>query len=318
MSDKFEVMLNECIDRINGGQTVAACIADYPEQADELGPMLDAMFATKDAFASVPTAPARQRARQRMMAALHQSEAKKVRAGFTFPNIFRSMKVLATAAAVLVIALASYFGVVLTSTQIVPAIANAEGNFSLLISDAPNDIGDFDSLTMIVDKIRLKSAEESRKWIEIDADDAEVDLTLLVGDNALEIWRGDVPEGDYSEVVLYSNNVSGVLTASGQTVEIKLLSGKLSLKGDFSVGGTAEVTDFVYDITVNVTPSGEYILQPNTNESGTGKEINRVNSQGQPQGPGPDDNPGQGDGGDSPGDGAGGDSGAGGPGSGQG
>lgn len=311
MSNKFEVMLNECIDRINGGQTVAACIIDYPEQAAELGPMLDAMYATRSAFTSVPTAPARQRARQRMMAAIRQSEAKpRTRAGFAFPNIWKNMKVLATAA-VLVIALASYFGVVLTSTQIVPAIASADGNFSLLISDAPNDIGDFDSLTMIVDKIRLKSADDAKKWIEIDAEDTEVDLTLLQGDNALQIWRGDVPEGSYTEAVLYSNNVSGVLTGSGQTVEIKLPSGKLSLKGDFTVGSAAEVTDFVYDITVIASGSGKYILQPNTNDSGTGKEINRVNSQGQPQGPGPDDNPGQGDG-------AGGDGGAGGPGSGPG
>jgi len=297
MSDRFEKIINECIDRINGGDTIESCIADHTEYTAELEPMLDAMFATKSAFASVPTAPARQRARQRMMAALRQSEAKQVKTGFAFPSILRNMKVLATAAAVLVIALAGYFGVVLTSTQIVPAIANAEGNFALLISDAPNDIGDFESLTMIVDKIHLKPADEARKLIEIDAEDTEVDLVLLQGDKAFEIWRGDVPEGNYSEAVLYSNNVSGVLTGSGNTVSIKLPSGKLSLKGDFSVGGGEEAIDFVYDITVIGTGSGKYILQPNTNESGTGQQVNRVNSQGQPQGQGQGGEPGGGQGG---------------------
>ena len=303
MLDKFDKILNECIDRINGGQTVAACVADYPEQADDLQPMLDAMFTTKSAFASIPTTPAKQRARQRMMAAIRQPKAKpRTRTGFAFPNILRNMKVLATAAAVLVIALVSYFSVTLTTApQIVPAIANEEGNFALLISDEPNDIGDFTSLTMIVDKIQLKSADEGRKWIEIDTEDTEVDLALLQGDNAFEIWRGDVPLGNYSEAVLYSNSVSGVLVESGETVNIKLPSGKLSLKGDFSVGSDEEVTDFVYDITVIGTPSGKYILQPNTNESGTAQQVNRVNRQGQPQ----DQGDGQGQGGDGQGGGSG-------------
>jgi len=298
MSDRFEKIINECIDRINGGNTIESCIADHTEHAAELEPMLNAMFATKSAFASVPSAPARQRARQRMLAALRESEAKhSTKAGFAFPNILRSMKVLATAAAVLVIAIVSYFGVVLTSTQIVPTIASADGNFALLISDEPNDIGDFDSLTMIVDKIHLKPAGEARKWIEIDAEDTEVDLTLLQGDNAFEIWRGDVPEGDYTEALLYSNEVSGVLTTSGDTVTIKLPFSRLSLKGDFSVGSDEEVTDFVYDITViSAGQSGKYILQPNTNESGTGKQVNRVDRQGQPQNPG--DGQGQGQGGE--------------------
>ncbi|MFC1998968.1 DUF4382 domain-containing protein [Chloroflexota bacterium] len=280
MSDKFDKILNDCIDRINGGQTVEDCLADYPDHAENLQPMLESMQITKGGFVSIPIATARQRARQRMMAALRQPETKKARAVFAFPNIWKNMKVLATASAVLAIALASYFGVVLTSTQIVPAIANAEGNFALLISDEPNDIGDFDSLIMIVDKIHLRSAEDSRKLVEIDTDDVEVDLVLLQGENALQIWHGDVTEGYYTEVLLYSDSVTGVLAASGDTVEIKLPSGRLSLKAEFSVGGDEELTDFVYDITVIGTGSRKYILQPNTNESGTDKQFQKVDEKG--------------------------------------
>ena len=135
MADKFEQILNDCIDRINGGDTVTSCVASYPAYADDLEPMLEAMFDTKAAFVPVVTAQARNRAKQRMLAAVRQTEVKKTRAGFAFPSILRNARVLATAALVLVIALASYFGIVFTSTQIVPVIANAEGNFSLLISD---------------------------------------------------------------------------------------------------------------------------------------------------------------------------------------
>jgi hypothetical protein len=231
-----------------------------------------------------------------MMAALRSIEAKKTRIRFSFPSISRNVKVLAAAAAALIIAFAGYFGITLTSTQIVPAIASADGNFALLISDAPNDIGDFGSLTMIVDKVHLKIAEGSRKWIEIDTQAVEVDLVLLQGDDALQVWRGDLPDGDYSEALLYSSSVTGVLAGSGDTVEIKLPSGRLSLKADFSVGGGVELTEFVYDITVIGTGSGKYILQPNTNESGTDKQFQKVDEQGPGSGDGSDDGQGQGDG----------------------
>lgn len=286
MPDQFETILNDCINHINRGDTVASCIASYPEYAEELEPMLEAMYTTKSAFASVATTQVKERAKQRMMTAIRQAETKQQpRIGFVFPNILRNMKVLATAAASVVIAIVAYFSVVYTAApQIVTAIANEEGNFALLISDAPID--EFDSLIMVVDKVHLKLADEARKWIEIDVDDVEVDLTLLTGNNAFEIWRGDVPEGDYTEAVLFSNSVVGTLTDNG-TVNIKLPSGKLSLIGDFTVGASEELTDFVYDITViSAGQSGQYILQPNTNESGVGKQINRVDKHGEPQGNG--------------------------------
>jgi len=296
MSDKFEKILSDCIDRVNAGQTVEDCLAQYPQYAGDLKPMLDAMFVTRSAFDVVPVAQAKVRARQRVMAALRRTEAKKARIGFSFPSILRNVKVLAAAAAALVIAFAAYFGIFFTSTQIVPAVASADGNFTLLISDEQNDIGDFDSLTMIVDKVHLKIAGESRKWIEIDTEAVEVNLVLLQGDNALQIWRGDVPEGDYTEVLLYSSSVSGVLAGSGETVQIMLPSGRLSLKGDFTVAGGEDLTEFVYDITVIGTGSGKYILQPNTNESGTDKQFQKVGEQGPGSGEGPGNGNGPGDG----------------------
>ena len=299
MSDKFDRILNDCIDRINGGQSIESCLERYKEHADELKPMLMVMFDVKGAFDSVPTAAAKQRAKQRLMAALYQPEKKKIKAGFTFPVIFRNMKVLAAAAAVLVMVLAGYFGVVYTSTQIIPAEPGVDGNFSLLISDEPNAIGDFESLVMKVDKVQLKSAEGARKWIEIEVSGIEVDLVLLQDGKAFEIWRGDVPDGDYSEVVLFSNSVVGTLAGSGGRVDIKLPSGRLSLGIEFTVGGD-EATEFVYDIVVlHPGQSGLYLLQPNAAKSGTDREIIRVDHLGQilvqvpGQGP-PDGSPGDG------------------------
>lgn len=285
MSDKFEKILNECIDLVNKGESIGDCISRYPEHADELQSLLESMLLTKSPFVSIPTASAKQRARQRMVIALNESEGQRSRSRFAFPSIFRNAKALAAAAAVLVIALAGYFGVTLiTSPQIVPAIASDEGNFALLISDAPNAIDDFTSLTMMVSKIRLKTADDSRKWIEIDTEDTMVDLVLLQEDNALEIWRGVVPAGEYTEAVLYSDSVNGVLESSENTISIKLPAGRLSLKMVFIVGEDAP-TEFVYDITVNPaeTGSGQYILTPNASKSGTAQPFQRVDNQGNNQ-----------------------------------
>ena len=92
MSDKFDKILNDCIDRINQGHTVEDCLADYPERADDLQPMLESMLFAKGGFASIPTDSTRQRARQRMMIALRQSESKQVKPRFVFPNILRNVK----------------------------------------------------------------------------------------------------------------------------------------------------------------------------------------------------------------------------------
>jgi len=46
---------------------------------------------------------------------------------------------------------------------------------------------------------------------------------------------GDVPEGQYTRVVIYVADVRGVLKATGETLEIKLPSNKLQIAKSFQV-----------------------------------------------------------------------------------
>ena len=45
----FDTILDECVDRVNRGESIEDCLAGYPEHAEELEPLLSAMFDTRSA-----------------------------------------------------------------------------------------------------------------------------------------------------------------------------------------------------------------------------------------------------------------------------
>ena len=144
--------------------------------------------------------------------------------------------------------------------------ANPEGNFVFLISDDVNAIADFTSFNVTISKIGLLPSGDTDQWIEFEPEVNEVDLTLVQGDKTQEIWRGDVPEGQYTKVFIYVSDVEGVL-ASGEA-NVKLPGGKLQISKPFEIT-SGEVTNFIYDITViKAGESGKYILKPQIAQSG--------------------------------------------------
>ena len=50
MADNFDRILDECIDRINRGQSLEDCLADYPEYVKQLEPLLRALLQTQGAY----------------------------------------------------------------------------------------------------------------------------------------------------------------------------------------------------------------------------------------------------------------------------
>ena len=105
----------------------------------------------------------------------------------------------------------------------------------------------------------------------------EVDLALLPGDKTQEIWRGDVPEGQYTKVFIHVNHVSGILKETGQEAEIRLPGEKLQMSTPFLVSADT-VTSFTYDLTVIATGSPKnglkYILKPQIDQSGADQKPN--------------------------------------------
>lgn len=152
--------------------------------------------------------------------------------------------------------------------------SRATGNLRLMVSDEPNDIADFSSLSVTVSKIGVLS-DGSDNFTEITVNPAVTfDLTKLQGDNATEVWSGGIASGNYTKVFVYVDNISGVL--NGENVTVKLPGDKLQISKPFTVAADGTVS-FVFDITViKAGNSGKYILKPQVAASGADQKFNDV------------------------------------------
>jgi hypothetical protein len=159
-----------------------------------------------------------------------------------------------------------------------PTPTGEEINFRFLISDDVNAIDDFATVNVTISKIGVKRGGESGNWLEFTPDITEVDLKPLAGENALEIWNGNLTPGEYSKVFIYVSEVNGILlpTLGGETSNVKLPSEKLQISKPFTISEDT-VTSFIYDVTVvNDGQSGQYVLQPQIGQSGADQEFKEV------------------------------------------
>lgn len=70
MSKDWDVLLDKCIDRMNEGASLEDCIAEHPEHAEELEPLLQALCDARDICSVVPGTTAKSVMRQRLDATL--------------------------------------------------------------------------------------------------------------------------------------------------------------------------------------------------------------------------------------------------------
>jgi len=146
-----------------------------------------------------------------------------------------------------------------------------EPNFLLLISDEPNDIGDFAELWVTISGVGFVLGDEEG-IVEETFEPVDVNLVGLTGDAAVALWSGYVPDGSYTKVFLYVDAVWGLLVDDDEEAgfEIKLPSNKLQIQMPIEVEGEGP-TDFVFDISIlRAGNSGQYILKPQLTESGQG------------------------------------------------
>lgn len=285
MADNFNKILDECIDRINRGESVESCLANYPGYSEQLEPLLRATLQTKKTYTFVPREGAKMAAKRRFDAALERRLQTNKETKPWLSRIFSRPMTWAVLATTAVAIIAIYFGLNQVFYPVGPVPnPDPEGNFILLISDDVNAIGDFESVNVSIAKVGLLSSG-SGGWIEFEPEIKEVDLTTVQGDKTQQIWRGNIPEGEYTKVFIYVSDVQGVLKEiigeTKQPVEIKLPSNKLQISKPFQItAGT--VTSFTYDLTVISTGNGQsgvkYILKPQAGESGA--DTNPSNNKG--------------------------------------
>jgi hypothetical protein len=294
MKDDFEKILDDCIDRMNRGESLDSCLADFPDHAAQLKPLLQAMLVYREAYPFTPSPDVKRANKARFNTALENLARQREESKQGFAWLHGWSRVWVTAAAVLVIAVISYFsvraalppeGTILqpgpdsitpdlqpTQTMVVMLPQpDPQGNFAFLISDDVNAIGDFASVNVSILKISLQRGDDTGPWIEFEPELTEVDLTLVQGEKTQEIWRGNIPEGEYNQVSIEVSDVTGILKDNVEEVEIKLPGQKLHISDSFSVN-INDLTTFTYDLTViaagNDQSGIKYILKPQADQSG--------------------------------------------------
>lgn len=129
--------------------------------------------------------------------------------------------------------------------------------------------------------------DEQEGFFVIDLEGATVDLTEVVGEKAIGVFDGELPEGRYSKIELYAADVEGIVDS--EQVAVTIPNGKLQIVKPFEVVA-GETLSFVFDINVvEKGQTGEYSLLPVISESGVaGKDVD-VDEIGSAQGDGDDD-----------------------------
>ncbi len=267
MAEDFDQILDECIDRINGGDNLSDCLSDYPAYSEKLEPLLQSMHDVQKAYAFAPSADTKRAARQKLHAALGKRQ--QVTPVLSFFQAISRPAVWATVA-VLVLAIVGTLVIrsVLNPPTLVPS---PDGNFAFLISDEPNDINDFENFDITILRVELQ-AVGSEEQLEFTPEIKTVDLTQLQGEQSQEIWRGNVPAGQYSHVHIYVSEAKGNLESTGQTIDVKVPGGIVHMPIPFEV--TVDmVTIYTFDITVVGTANdGTYMLKLQVSESGAWQE----------------------------------------------
>ena len=82
---QFNDILDECLDRLMfKGDTMELCLADYPQYADELKPLLEASLITSQISSLEPDQEFKTKARNELFTVLREAEEKRSRSRFSF------------------------------------------------------------------------------------------------------------------------------------------------------------------------------------------------------------------------------------------
>lgn len=138
------------------------------------------------------------------------------------------------------------------------------GTLTVHATDAPDNLGDFSSLTVQVAHINLQDA--GGKAQSFTPATSSFDLTKLKNGNLTTLFHDQVPAGNYTYLEIEISSATGVLKATGQSVDVKAPSNRIFLNTHFEVKAGQE-TNFVFDVQVHMVGNGDYQLKPNATGS---------------------------------------------------
>ncbi|AOW81096.1 hypothetical protein HTSR_1932 [Halodesulfurarchaeum formicicum] len=112
---------------------------------------------------------------------------------------------------------------------------------------------------------------DERGFFRLDLEGKTVDLTQVVGEDAISVFDGELETGTYNKIELEVAAVEGIV--DGEEVPVKVPSEKLQIVKPFEVTAD-EPVEFVFDINVIKKGPNGYNLLPVISESGVaGRDV---------------------------------------------
>ncbi|MFB6360509.1 MAG: DUF4382 domain-containing protein [Halobacteriales archaeon] len=137
------------------------------------------------------------------------------------------------------------------------------GTLATHVSDQPGDIGDFETLLIQVNGVRVKPEDADLERFDADA---EVDLTQLVGEAAELINEEDLETGTYEFLQLDAEASEATLSGGGSATVDLPGDAPLKFEKEFEIR-SEETTSFTADFTpVKQGQTDRYVLQPVADE----------------------------------------------------
>jgi len=268
MADNFDRILDECIDRINRGQSLEDCLADYPEYVKQLEPLLRAMLQTQGAYSFMPSANAKRGARQHFNAALERLERRHREKQPLWTKLFAQPRVWATVAAAILILVTGFFAL---RPLLYPIVEAKTGIIEVRVTDAPPEYGITEIWVTILDSeegvaVHKAGDDGDGVWITIPITEPNPFELLSLQKEDLDtlLATEEVTAGKYTQIRMTIEKVE-VKIGDGDLQPAVLPSGKLKFVRPFEVfdGQTTIILlDFDADKSVTVTGGGKVIVKP--------------------------------------------------------
>ena len=179
MGTTFDDIFNECIERMARGEPIESCLADYPDHAEELKPLLMTSQSALSLSSIEATREFKEAARSRVLKAVYEQGSSKGTMSW-LPAMSRRFKAWATVAAALVLVIGFGAGTVQASSNSLP--------------------GDtLYSVKQTIEKVRLNLAF---------SDSAKARLHLRLAEKRVEEMNRLIVRGDVEHVASLSEKVA--------------------------------------------------------------------------------------------------------------
>ncbi|MFO8101476.1 MAG: DUF4382 domain-containing protein [Dehalococcoidia bacterium] len=272
MERDFDLILDECIDRLKEGQSVEECIKLYPEFAKELEGALGAVGAVYTSSDAVGGDKAKAEGLIRLQQANRELDWEADKPERTiFERLFQEPKIWVPVSAAIVVilviiglaALASFNQHSNGTPSPFPIAANtgtpaSTGILELRVTDAPNH--DISAVNMTISSIEVH--QEEADWETVISGSRSFELLELRGVEEI-LGSRELEAGHYTQIRL---NVEEVLvTVDGAVQNAHLPSEQLKLTGAFDIqeGKVTILTmDFDAEKSLVITPADMIIFKP--------------------------------------------------------